>query len=236
MPYSPFQFISDRHRARDPNDPLQRWVAVVLMLTAAAAAYLVFTRDVDWESRMREARQQGLTAERNGNFALARSFYESALANHPYDWETHLSLADILHHQLNNQQDALKHYLFALAYSPEPSIAERVQGEVVILRSIMSGELENPQDALEDMFLALENGAEASFYRRLSVVLRDDAKAYWEGWRQRGRGTVSTVRIASTHNGFFDAQVELDFPDGTAMSVHLYCPLRDIWRLDLSFP
>ncbi len=44
------------------------------------------------------------------------------------------------------------------------------------------------------------------------------------------------MTIVSGHDGFYDAALELNFPDLTSMSMHLRAPIRDIWRLDLSFP
>lgn len=231
-----YRFTSDRYRKKGGDDPLRRWAALMLVLICVVAAFLIFTRDIAWEPRRREARGLGLTAEHNGNYAVARIQYETALANHPYDWETHLSLANLLNYRLNDQDNALRHYLYALAYSPEPSLLRDAQSEVEILKLIRRGEIENPYDAIDDIFSAVESNAETLFYRRLSIVLRRDAKAFWEGWRKRGRGTVSGVRIVSRHDGFFDAQIELDFPDATSMSIHLYSPLRDIWRVELSFP
>lgn len=223
-------------RAMNSGGPLRRWLAVTLVLISAAGAFMIFSRDIDWESRNREARRFGLTAEHNGNFEMARTYYEAALANHPYDWETHLSLANILHHRLNKQDDALRHYLYALAYSPEPSIVESTRAKIEILRLMRSGKLENPVHALEDMFLTLDAGAEQGFYRRLSISLREDGQTYWQNWMARGRGQITFTRISSTHDGFYDAQMELDFADNTSMSIHMYCPLQDIWRLELSFP
>lgn len=231
-----YRLSSERYRAKSGDDPLRRWAALMLVLLCIVAAFLVFSRDVSWESRRREARALGLTAEHNGNYEAARRHFEAAVANHPYDWETHLSLANILNYRLNDPDNALRHYLYALAYAPEPSLLRDAQNEVDVLNLVRRGQIENPHDALDDIFAALEANAESLFYRRLSIVLRADAKAFWDGWKQRGRGTVSGVRIVSRHDGFYDAMVELDFPDETAMSVHLYCPLGDIWRLELSFP
>lgn len=223
-------------RAMHSGGPLRRWLAIALILLSAAGAYFVFSRDIDWETRNKEARRLGLSAEHNGNFNAARAYYEAALANNPYDWETHLSLANILNHRLNNQNDAIRHYLFALAYSREPSLVESTNAEVEVLRLMRSGKLENPASALEDIFLAVEAGAEQSFYRRLSISTRDDWPVYWKNWNTRGRGQVTRTRIVSTHDGFYDAMIEMDFPDNTSMSIHMYCPLQDIWRLELSFP
>lgn len=231
------RMISDRRRARrGPGAPLRRWLAVFLVLASIAAAYAILGRDVDWQSRNRTARKRGDTANHNGNYEAARAHYEAALANNPYDWETHLALADILAHKLNVPDSALRHYSFALAYSPEPSIVEGARQEVTILRLMRAGELENPYDAVVDMFRAMEEGTKELFTRRLSIGLRNETDAFWEAWKARGRGSISSMKIVSGHDGFYDAALELDFPDDTTLLMHFRCPLRDIWRLDLSFP
>jgi hypothetical protein len=231
------RMISDRRRARrGQGDPLRRWLALFLVLASIVAAFSIFNRDVDWHSRNRLARKRGDTANHNGNYEAARAHYEAALANNPYDWETHLALADILAHKLNVPDGALTHYSFALAYSPEPSIVEGARQAITVLRLIRTGELENPYDAVDDMFRAMEGGARELFMRRLSIGLRADADAFWEAWNARGRGSISSIKIVYGHDGFYDAALELDFPDDTTMLMHFRCPLRDIWRLDLSFP
>lgn len=237
MANTELRMMSDRKRfRRGTGDPLRRWLALFLVLGSIAAAYVLFSRDVDWETRNRSARKQGDTAYHNGNYEAARAHYEAALANNPYDWETHLALASILGTKLNAPDDALKHYTFALAYSPEPSIVDGALQQIAILRLMRSGELENPFDALEDMFQAIEADAQSMFARRLSIGLRDDLDAFWNAWKARGRGSVASMNIISGHDGFYDAAIELDFPDDTTMFMHLRAPLRDIWRLDLSFP
>lgn len=236
MSNTEYRLISERYRAKGGGDPFRRWLALILVVVSISAAVLIFSRDTAWESRRKEARRLGLAAENGGRFPEARAHYETALVNHPYDWRTHLSLANLLNHRLNAPEDALRHYLYALAYAPEPALLAEAGKQVEILKLMRRGELENPHDAIEDMFLAMEAGAESIFYRRLSIILRHDAGAYWEGWRRRGRGTVTRMRIVGHRDGFYDALAELDFPDETSMSLHLYCPLKDIWRLEVGFP
>ena len=221
---------------RSINNGVRFWAALILALGAGTAAWLVFTRDVDWQARNREARMQGYTAEINGNYPLARSRYETALANHPYDWETHLRLANLLNHRLNDQNDALRHYLYALAYSADSSIVAETEAKIRILYLLRTGELEDPQNALEDMFTAAETGTKNLFLRRLDAGLYQGAESYWSAWRGRGRGSVAFSRIEAGRDGMYDALLELDYPDGTIMSMHFRCPLRDVWRLSLSFP
>ncbi|MCD8350019.1 MAG: tetratricopeptide repeat protein [Planctomycetaceae bacterium] len=236
MPNTTLRLLSDRYRTKGPGDPLRRWLAIFLALAAIVAASYIFSRDVNWQKRAEEARQLGITAYRNGNYELARGYYETALANHPYDWVCHLNLADLLFRRLDNPDGALRHYLLSLAYSPEPSINEEVRESIDIIRLMRTGELEDPRDALNDMFMAVDTLAMPAFMRRLSIELGEDRLAYWNAWRARGPGTITRVIITSNHNGFYDAFVELHFEDGTDMSMHLICPLRDIWRLELSFP
>lgn len=236
MPNTIRRRFSDTVRIRNFDSAARRWIAVGLIVLSAVSAYLVLGRDVDWRTRAREARLLGLTAENNGNHKPARQYYETALANDPYDWETHLSLANLLNHFLDDNENALRHYLYALAYSPNASIVEDTEREIAILRLIRAGDLENPLDALEDMFQAVESGAMNVFRGRLALGLRDDFMEYWRGWNRRGRGEVTFCRIVSERDGFFDAMVEMDFPDGTSMSIHLISPLDDIWRLELGFP
>lgn len=223
-------------RSKGPGNSLRGWLAVSLLVLAAAAAYFVFTRDLDWDVRSRAARELGLTAQNNGNYEQARTYFETALADHPYDWRAHLALANLLNHYLNDQNGALRHYLYALAYSPEGGIEKETEAKIRILRLMRSGELEDPRNALEDMYVAVENNAQGIFSRRLSITLHEDAAAYWEGWRERGRGRVSFCRVESTNDRFYDAMVGLDFPDGTVMAMHFVCSLRDTWRLQVSFP
>lgn len=223
-------------RRRGAGNGVRFWFALALALGAGTAAWTVLTRDVDWPTRNRDARAQGRTAENNGNYPLARARYETALANHPYDWETHLRLANLLNHRLNDQDDALRHYLYALAYSPDPAIVAETEAKIRILRLLRTGELEDPQNALEDMFVAAETDTENLFFRRLEAGLRPGRESYWNGWRERGRGVVAYSRVEAGREGMYDAVLELEFPDGTTMSLRLRCPLRDIWRLSLSFP
>lgn len=223
-------------RVRNSDNSLRGWLAVLLLLLSAAAAYFVFTRDIDWDKRGREERGLGQTTHNNGNQELARDHFEAALANNPYDWRAHLALANLLNHYLGNQDGALRHYLYALAYSPEPGIENETQTKITILRLMRTGELEDPRNALEDMFVAVENDAVGIFSRRLSVSLYEDAQAYWKGWKERGRGRISYCRIENTNDGYYDATVELDFPDGTTMAMHFICSLREVWRLQVSFP
>ncbi|MCD8139914.1 MAG: hypothetical protein LUE17_09085 [Planctomycetaceae bacterium] len=236
MPNTTLRLLSDRYRTKGPGDPLRRWLAIFLALVSIVAASYIFSRDINWHNRAEEARQLGLTAYRNGNYELARGYFETALTNHPYDWSSHLNLANLLFRRLDDHEGALHHYLLSLAYSPEPSINEEVREAIDIIRLMQTGELEDPRDALQDMFLAVEDLAMPAFMRRLSIELGEDRHAYWEAWRARGPGAVTRVIITSNHNGFYDAFVELQYADGTEMSMHLICPLRDIWRLELSFP
>ena len=229
--------MSDRKRIRSgQGDSLRRWLALFLLLTALVAAYAALSRDTKWEERSRASRLQGDTAYHNGNYQTARTLYETALADNPYDWETRLALANILAKNLNAPDDALKHYTLALAYSPEPSIVDDTQHQTAILHLLRSGELENPQDAIEDMFVAIETDAKHLFTRRLALSLRHETDKFWDAWKKRGRGAITNMTIINAHDGSYDASLELDFPDSTAMSLHLRSPLRDLWRLDLSFP
>lgn len=213
-----------------------RLLAMALVVVSATAAYVVLTRDVDWDRRSRAQRHLGDTAVVNGRFKEARVHYQEALADNPYDWRVHLALADILSHKLNAPVEALRHYLLTLAYSPTPSIQETVSSEVAILRLIHSGELENPFDAVEDMFQAVEQDAERLFTMRLSDELRGSSDVYWNAWTQRSRGGIADVQIVAGQDGMYDAAVELVFPDMTGLRLHLRCSLRDVWRMDLSFP
>lgn len=236
MQHTTMRRFSDTVKTRGLGGVARRWLALGLLALAAVSAYLILTRDIEWGSRSREARRAGITAETNANYPEARRHYETALANNPYDWETHLALAKLLYHQLNDYDNALRHYLYALAYSPDVSFVAQVEQEIAVLRLIRSGQLENPLDALSDMFLAVEEGAEQIFRRRLALRLRADFPDYWRAWNRRGRGTVTYCNITATRDGFYDAVVELDFPDQTTMSMHFVAPLQDTWRLELSFP
>lgn len=229
------RFISERKQGEGRGRGL-RWLALLLGVVAVVAAYLVFSRDVDWRTRNLDEKGLGETAYSNGNYMVARQHLLSAIANDPYDWEAHYQLASIMNRRLNDHEGALKHYLLALAYSPESSIVEPVRREISILRLIRSGELENPLEAIEDMFQCIESNARHTFMRRLELRLRRDGSAYWDGWRLRGRGKITGVTITSNHDGLYDAAIELQFPDQTSMLLHLQCPLRDIWRINLSFP
>lgn len=233
MGNSTLRLNSDARRTQGPGSPFRRWLAVGLVLTAVAVAWFVFRRDVTWPARSRDAYRLGATAAHVGNFSLAREHFETALANHPYDWTVHHALANVLFHQLNDQDNALRHYLYTLAYSPDPAVDETVRAKIDVIRLMRAGELENPHDALEDMFLAVENDAEAAFRRR---VVADNGAPYWQAWKARGRGRVTNMRITSSHDGFYDSVLEIAFPDDTGMAMHFLCPLRDVWRLELSFP
>lgn len=236
MSYTTMRRLDDSERLKGLSNPSRRWIALSLTALSLAAAYLLLSRDIDWEKRRREARALGVTAQTNANHLEARRYYEMALSNHPYDWETHLSLAVVLNHYLNDYDNALRHYLYALAYATDNSVIEQAQKEIEILKLIRSGELENPVHALEDMFSAVEANAGLSFRRRLSFELSGDFFAYWNAWGKRGRGTPVYCRIESRRDGFYDAMIELEFPDGTSMSMHLQSTRQDIWRLELSFP
>ncbi len=228
--------VYDTDRIKKNRPKGRRWLALALMALSIAAAAVILSRDMDWEKRSREARYLGLIAESNGNYETARAHYETALANHPYDWATHLSLARILNYRLNDYANALRHYLFALGYSPQMAIAQEVNPEIELLKMVFRGELENPGHALEDMFRAIEEGTEELFYLRLSPRLRDSLPDYWRGWTERGRGKLVFCRMRDENNGFFDAHVSLVYPDETVMSMHMYCVKGQVWRLELGFP
>lgn len=228
--------FSDTVRSPRGRFAAGRWLAAALVLAAAAAGAFMLNRDVDWETRNREARALGRTAETNGNHAAARRFYETALANHPYDWETHLALARLLQRFLGDNENALRHYLYALAYGPAAASTPETRREIAVLRLIRSGELEDPRNALEDMFLAVETGSRDVFGQRLAPALRDDFEDYWRGWSRRGRGRVAFCRVTGGRAGTYDAMVELDFPDESSASMHLAGGLRSVWRLELAFP
>lgn len=221
---------------RRPGAGLRFWAAVFLAVCAVLGGWAVLTRDIDWPTRNRSARLRGRAAEHAGNFPLARDAYESALVNNPYDWETRLRLADLLNTRLAERDAALRHYLHALAYSQDASIAPETEAKVRILRLLRSGELEEPSSAVADMFAAAELEAEGLFRERLAVVPESAWSAHWDAWRERGRGVVTRSRVEAGRHGLFDALVELEYPDGTAMSMHLRCSLRSIWKVSLSFP
>jgi tetratricopeptide (TPR) repeat protein len=225
-----------RSNRRRRHGGLQFWAALVLALVAGTAAWLVFSCDIDWPARNRAARRLGLAAEDAGDFPRARAHYEAALADNPYDWNTRLSLANLLNHRLGVRDEALRQYLLALAYSPDHEIIPATEEEIRILRLIRSGELEDPSLAVDDIFAAAGTGAKWLFLRRLDPTLRAGGESYWEGWKRRGRGEIRYSHVASGHNGLYDAVLELAFPDGAVMAVRLRCPLRNTWRLSLSFP
>lgn len=229
------RFTSDRKRGPGRGG-WRRWLALLLGLLAVAGALTLFTRDVNWRARSHEAKRRAVGAYHNGNYEAARDAFIEALENNPYDWESHHRLAGLLNHRLNDPEGALRHYLYTMAYSPDSDIVEPTKREINILRLIRSGELENPVEAIEDMFQSVESNAPKAFMRRLEEQLRRDGDAYWHGWTQRGRGTVVWTKITSNHEGLYDAAVGITFPDETAMLLHMQCPLRDIWRVDLSFP
>lgn len=220
-----------------PRGTNRRVLAAVLVVLALLSALLVFSRDVEWRERRQEARRMGIMAEENGDYQIARRHFETALACHPYDWESHLSLAELLNYRIGDYENALRHYLYCLAYSPEPSAADPVRKKISILRLIRSGELEDPRDALADMLLAARMEARQTFERRLSEDLLPEAAHYLESWRRRGPGEVFYARVLSGRDGCFDATVGLSFPeDETLMSIHLRCRPRDVWQLSLGFP
>ncbi|MCC8190803.1 MAG: hypothetical protein LIP77_09260 [Planctomycetes bacterium] len=222
---------------RPPTDGLLRPLAAVTALAAViCAAVFLFSRDVHWQRRQRAFSRQGRLAEDNGNYDIARHYYLMALANNPYDWQTHYTLATMLNHQVSDYQHAVRHYYYALAYASDPTVLDASRKEVELLQLVLSGELESPLDAMEDLFLAVEAGAPESFTARLSLRLRPDAAVYWQAWNRRGRGRVTHTHISGGRDGFFNARVDVDFPDGTSMSMHLLSPLHDLWRLDVSFP
>lgn len=212
------------------------WLALGLVCAAGLAAWLVFARDVDWPARARAARTRGREAEAAGDYPRARIFYETALANNPYDAATRLRLAHLLNHRLGDRAAAHRQYLRALAYSPDPAVVPEAEAELRILSLLRAGELETPEDAVADMLAAAESGAEALFAGRLAGRLREAAPAHFRAWRERGRGEIVYNRVVAAGDGLYDAMLELAFPDGATMSMHFRCPLRNIWQLNLSFP
>ena len=226
------ELLRTRPRRRDAR----RWYLAALALVLLAAALWLFTRDTRWSIRQMEARERGLAAELNSQPVAARAAYEEALATNPYDWETHLSLAGIFYHWLNNHEGALRHYLLAMAYCPDPAMVDEISRAAGILSLIRDGSLENPADAIEDLFQAAETEAEHLFLQRLGPDLRGDFDLFWKTWRERGRGIVVYQTISLGSDGRYDAGVEITFPDGVDMFLRLGCRRRDIWRLNLSFP
>ncbi len=228
--------IPDTERIRGYRHPGRRWLAFILICSAIAGGAWLFSQDTGWETRQREARRHAHSAETGGNYVAARTFYETALANNPYDWETHLSLARILNRRFGDYDNAMRHYNFALGYAPDPAAMRNVQRELAVILMIRQGELENPWDAVEDIFLAVEANTEALFRLRLSPRLNDAPTAYWNAWRTRGRGTIVYCSVKDETDGFFDANIELVFSDGTSMSMHWYCVKGQVWRMEASFP
>lgn len=228
--------VSDRDGARGPRFLLMRWSAIFLATLTVCATIWLLGRDIGWESRLREAQAAADSAIKNGNFRSAKEHYLLALANQPYDWESHLALARLEMLRFNDYESALRHFLYALAYSPEQSTAQEVKGDIEVLRMIRRGELENPRDALEDMFLAVEEGARLVFLSRLAPNLESVSDAYWQAWSQRGRGFLNYCQIRGGNDGIFDANIELFFPDNTSMSMRFYCVKGSAWQLELSFP
>lgn len=230
------RYLSGRDRDGGERRTLWRFLALAVGAGAVAVGIAVLARDVEWRHRGREAVRLGDGARDNGNYEAARDHYLRAIADNPYDWEAHHRLAAILNHCLNDHEGALRHYLLALAYSPDPGIVDATTREVTILRLMRAGELENPAQAIEDMFQAVESNARSAFVGRLDDPLWHAAEAYWQGWLRRGRGKVAAMKIASVQGGHYHAAVELGFPDETSMLLHLRCPPRDVWRLNLGFP
>lgn len=226
----------DSVRRRFFGKHTRRRLALAFLALSAVAAIWLLGRDTEWRTRQTEARAAGLIAQDNGDHAAAKVYFEAALANNPYDWESHLLLADLLNHRLNDNAGALRHYFYALAYGPGGDVGETALREVHILRLIQDGDLEDPEDAVEDMFRAVEAGAEDAFRQRLASAPRELGAHYWSAWSERGRGAVDRTHVHSGHDGFYVAVMELRFADGTVMSVQLRCSLRDIWRLELGFP
>ncbi len=210
---------------------LRMGAAIVFTLCAAGAAWLVFTRDVDWPVRNREARLRGHAAEGGGDYVLARSWYEAALASHPYDWDTRLQLANLLNYRLFDREGALVQYLYALAYSPDPSIAAETEAKVRVIRLLRGGELEDPADALEDIFVAAETGAEDLFLSRFAEeATGTEGNDLWEAWRGRGRGRVQFSRVESGRDGVYVALLEVEYPGGEAAPVRMRCRVRELWK------
>ncbi len=222
-------------RTKDAGRSVHAWAAVILLLSAIVLAAWLVGRDTDWEERSAAERESGLSTLANYRFPEAKVHFETALGINPYDWATHLSLAQVLSRHLNDNAGALKHYLLALAYAPEDADLKPLTDQVDILSLIRSGFMEDPTDAVEDMFMAVEAGVKSAFYRRLSPRLRGDFAAYWEAWNLRGRGKVVFRRIAR-EGGDYDALLAIAFADQTTMSMHFHCIARESWRLDVSFP
>ncbi|MDR3077729.1 MAG: hypothetical protein LBV15_03075 [Planctomycetota bacterium] len=209
---------------------------LILPLAAAIGAVCLFTRDMSWESRWRESGRLGRAAERDGETVAARDFYEAALRDHPYDWETRLALADLLNYEFHDNAAALTNYLIAMAGIPGGTAPEETARQMRLLRLIRSGVVEDPVDAAEDMFLAVEAGTERAFRRRLSTVLIRDSAAYWEGWRRRGRGRIGSRRLMELPDGSYAAVLEASFPDRSRLSFRFAADARGVWRLELGFP
>ncbi len=220
-------------RSRGVLELLRFYAAIIFALAAIAAACFVFTRDIGWPARSREARRRAHAAEADGDYLRARSAYEAALSGNPYDWETSLELANLLNHRLGLRADALRHYLRALAYSPDPSIIPETEAKIRILRLLRAGELEDPRDALEDMFTAAESGAKALFLRRLDRESRLEGEQRFREWRGRERGRTVLGRIEEDRNGRYEAMLDVHYPDGTEMPVRMRCLPRDVWRVIL---
>ncbi|MCC8180749.1 MAG: hypothetical protein LIP23_07575 [Planctomycetes bacterium] len=214
----------------------KRWPYAVGALLLLLAAFWLFGRDTMWELRSREAKIRGEAAEFNNLPDIARINYESALASNPYDWETHLALAGILHHWLNDQDNAHRHYLYAMAYCPDDSVADEIGRTETIVRLMREGEIENPMDAVEDMFQAVEADAYRVFYHRLTPELNLYFDLFWHGWKSRGRGRIFYQNITLEDDGGYNAAVEIRFSDGTDLCARFRSRRHDIWRMSLSFP
>ena len=230
------RFPSSVRRIEEHAIDTRRAIALILLFSVCAMGVWLATRDFRWEQRAEEAKLRGTTARQNGAFKTASIHYQEVLANNPHDWEAHLALASLYDHRLDKPGEALKHYLYALAYSPEPSIAGEARSSVDIIRLRMAGDLENPADALDDMFMSVESGSRDLFRHRLGDSLRPDIDAFWNAWNARGRGSIIYSRIAVLGDNLYDAYIEISYQDGSEMSMHFVCVENDVWRLYASFP
>ncbi|MDR0361944.1 MAG: hypothetical protein LBJ46_04575 [Planctomycetota bacterium] len=222
--------------APDGRGKAATYGAVMVWTLCAAGFVWLAAIDLDWKRNHDLALEQGDIAKYARHYDLSRRHYEEAVRINPYSADAHLLLALLYDRRLADNEQALKHYLYARKYAPDHEYTGMIDSSIEVLERIRSGVIEDPVDALADMEDAALDGYPEIFRLRLDPALAADADSYYRGWAARGRGTLAYRRMVREGDGGWRAVLDLAYADGSVMSAHFRAVPGRPWRMMLAFP
>ncbi|MDR1611937.1 MAG: hypothetical protein LBT97_04040 [Planctomycetota bacterium] len=210
--------------------------AVMLWTISLTGVAWLATVDFDWKSNHDIAIERGDNAQYTGDYGLARMYYQQAVRFNPYSADAHRMLATLYDRRFADNENALRHFLYARKYDPERRRRSAMDDSTDALDLIRAGVIEDPMDALSDMETAVGIGSLERFRARIGPAIEQDAETFYQAWIARGPGRLSSRRMIREADGGWRAVLDLYFDDGAAMSMHFRAAPTLPWRMTLSFP